>query len=105
MLDLVALTSENEPFGRVLVEAMAAGKPLVATEGGGVKEIVVDRETGLLVPVGNVEAIAGAINWLLENPERARSMGVAGKRRAELFFSVEAHATNVQTLYNELLSR
>lgn len=105
MLDLVVLTSENEPFGRVLVEAMAAGKPVVATAGGGVAEIVADRQTGLLVPVGDVEAIAAAINWLLEHREEAGLMGAAGKRRAELCFSIKAHAYRVQALYDELLSR
>jgi glycosyltransferase involved in cell wall biosynthesis len=105
MLDVAVLTSENEPFGRVLIEAMAAGKPVVATAGGGVPEIVVDGQTGLLVPLGDVEAIAGAVVGLLGHPERAQAMGQAGRCRAQERFSIQAHARAVEALYREVVDR
>ena len=105
MLDLVVLTSDKEAFGRVLIEAMAASRPVVATRVGGVPEIVVDGETGLLVPVGDVESIASAVASLLEAPARRRALGVAGRQRAMAHFSIEAHARKVETLYREILAR
>lgn len=104
MLDLVALTSESEPFGRVLIEAMAASRPVVATRGGGVPEIVVEGQTGLLVPVGDVERIASAVTWLLEDTGRRRAMGEAGRQRAVACFSIEAHVRKVEALYWEILA-
>lgn len=102
-LDVVVLTSDNEPFGRVLIEAMAAAKPVVATEGGGVPEIVVDGETGLLVPIGNAQATAEAIAALLDDGDKARALGAAGKERARAKFSIEAHAQQVEEVYAEIL--
>lgn len=103
MLDVVALTSENEPFGRVLIEAMAASRPVVATRGGGVGEVVVAEETGLLVPVGDPAALAAALDRLLRDPALARALGRAGRVRAEARFSIAAHASAVEALYDELL--
>jgi glycosyltransferase involved in cell wall biosynthesis len=103
LLDVVVLTSENEPFGRVLIEAMAASRPVVATQGGGVPEIVQDKKTGLLVPVGGIEKIAAAVEFLLEHRQQARSMGEAGQRRAKTCFSIKAHTSTVECLYREVL--
>lgn len=104
MLDLVTLTSEEESFGRVLIEAMAASRPVVATRGGGVAEVVVDGETGLLVPMGDVERIASAMASLLADPGLRRAMGEAGRQRAIARFSIEAHARKVEDLYREILA-
>jgi L-malate glycosyltransferase len=104
MLDILVLTSENEPFGRVLIEGMAASRPVVATEGGGVGEIVVEGETGLLVPVGDVEGIAAAVERLLADPEAGRAMGEKGRQRAAALFSIEAHVQQVEELYQEVLA-
>ena len=104
MLDVLVLTSDNEPFGRVLIEAMAASRPVVATRGGGVTEIVVEEETGLLVPVGDAKATAVAVERLLAQPERALAMGRAGKKRVEEGFSMQAHARRVEALYEEVLA-
>jgi glycosyltransferase involved in cell wall biosynthesis len=102
MLDIVVLTSDNEPFGRVLIEAMAAGKPVVATKGGGVPEIVVDNETGLLVPIGQRSALAAAVIFFLDHAERGREMGSAGRHRAEQCFSIATHARAIEAIYREL---
>ncbi|MEW6554104.1 MAG: glycosyltransferase family 4 protein [Actinomycetota bacterium] len=69
-----------EPFGLVIIEAMAQGLPVVATRGGGVGEVVDDGETGLLVPPRDAAAMAEAIRGLLADPARAAKMGKAGKR-------------------------
>lgn len=70
-----------EPFGLAFVEAMAAGLPVVASDAGGAREIV-DAETGVLVPSGDVEALASALGALMSNPARRRALGAAGVRRA-----------------------
>jgi len=71
-----------EPFGLVLIEAMAQGLPVVATRGGGVGEIVEDGATGVLVPPRDAAAMADAISGLLREPARARAMGDAGRKVA-----------------------
>ncbi len=101
--DIAVLCSEDEPFGRVLIEAMAAGKPVVATRGGGVPEIVVEGETGFMVAVADVDALARAVEKLLANPPMARAMGIAGQERARAFFSVQAHVEKIEALYAEIL--
>lgn len=77
-----------EPFGRVIVEAMFAGKPVVATAAGGPLEIVRDGETGILVPPGDPAALAEGIRGLLEAPTLAQAMGRAGRHRAQEKFSL-----------------
>ncbi|MEZ0264689.1 MAG: glycosyltransferase, partial [Phycisphaerae bacterium] len=103
-LDLVVHASTiGEPFGQVLIEAMAAGKPVVATNGGGVPEIVADGQTGLLVPMNDAEAMAGAIAALLACPDRAREMGQNGRRRATARFGMQGCARGVQAAYDRAL--
>jgi len=72
--DIFVLPSENEPFGRAIVEAMAVGLPVVACRSGGVPEIVVHEQTGLLVDPGDPEQLAGALSRLLADPQEARLM-------------------------------
>ena len=102
-LDIVVLTSDNEPFGRVLIEAMAAARPVVATEEGGIPEIVVPGETGFLVPVGDALATADTVADLLDDGDKARAFGVAGRARARAEFSIAAHAQQIETIYEEML--
>jgi glycosyltransferase involved in cell wall biosynthesis len=87
-----------ETFGMPPVEAMACGLPVVASRAGGLAEIVVDGETGLLVEPENPGQLAEALIELLENPARARAMGMAGRRRAELF-SWEAIVSELISCY------
>jgi glycosyltransferase involved in cell wall biosynthesis len=102
---LVHASTTGEPFGQVVIEGMVAGKPVVATDGGGIPEIVVDSVTGLLVPMGEVAPMARAICHLLQNPELAGEMGRAGRERVLERFTIEQTAGNVERVYEELLSR
>ena len=103
LCDVFALCSVDEPFGRVVIEAMAVGKPVVATNSGGVPEIVADGETGILVPHSHPEALAAALLDVLSQPERAREMGAAGMRRARELFDVKRVARMVEEVYEEVL--
>jgi len=104
-LDVAVLPSLNEGFGRTNLEAMAAGKPVVSTLCGGIPEVVVDGQTGLLVPPQDVEALAQALLELVEDEGLRRRLGEAGRRRAKEMFSLEQHAACIQNLYAELLER
>jgi glycosyltransferase involved in cell wall biosynthesis len=102
---LVHASVVGEPFGQVVIEGMAAGKPVVATNGGGVPEIVRDGETGYLVPMGDADAMADAMIRLLENPDMAADMGEKGRRRVHEHFTIQATAQRVERLYDEVLMR
>lgn len=86
--DVAAVPSLYEGFGLVLLEAMAAGRPLVASEVSAIPEIVLDGETGLLAPPRDAEALAAALDALLSDPERAARMGAAGRARLLSEFTV-----------------
>jgi len=100
---IVHASTTGEPFGQVIVEGMAAGKPIVATNGGGVPEIVVDGQTGLLVPMGNAPAMAKAICRFLADPARRAEAGRRGRQRVNERFTIQFTADKVQRLYDEVL--
>ena len=102
-LDVVALTSINEGTPVSLIEAMAAGVPVVATAVGGVPEVVVSGETGYLVEDGDEKALAEAITELLMDSEKAKGMGNAGREAAYPRFAAQTLIANVEGLYDELL--
>jgi glycosyltransferase involved in cell wall biosynthesis len=87
-----------EPFGLVGPEAMACARAVVASDTGGIPEWLDDGRTGLLVPPGDVEALAAAIASLLDDPERAAEMGLEGWRQVERF-SPESHLQRLVTVY------
>ena len=90
-MDFVAHTSVSpEPFGRVIVEGMLAGKPVVATRAGGACEIIEDGVTGCLVPPGDATELARALRNLIEQPSLAARLGLAAREFARRQFSVEA---------------
>ncbi len=94
----------GEPFGQVVIEGMAAGKPLVATDGGALPEIVVPGETGLLVPMGDDAAMAEALRTLLSDPVRARAMGKAGRERVARLFTIRQTALKVEAIYEKVFA-
>ena len=104
-LDLVALTSANEGSPVSLIEAMASGRPVVATRVGGVPDLVEDGVTGLLVPPEDPAALVEAIGALLADPERRRIFGRAGRERVYPAFSAERLLGDVDQLYMELVSQ
>jgi glycosyltransferase involved in cell wall biosynthesis len=103
--DVVALTSKLEGTPVSLIEAAAAGKPVVATRVGGVREVVRDGETGLLVSPADPVAVAMSLHTLLDDPEGARRMGEEGTRWVTGRFSSRRLADDVTGLYRELLDR
>lgn len=103
--DVLVVASDQEPFGRTVVEAMATGLPVVATRCGGPEEIVVDGETGLLVPLNDPRAMADAIGAVVGDPDLARRMGQAGRRRAQACFGLEAYANAAQDVIRQVASR
>jgi glycosyltransferase involved in cell wall biosynthesis len=92
--DVFCLPTENEAFGMVFVEAMAAALPVVALDSGGVPEIVVDGETGLLSAPGDAPALARNLLAVLLDPPLAAELGAAGKRRALTRFSPQRAAAD-----------
>jgi glycosyltransferase involved in cell wall biosynthesis len=99
LLEIFVLPSLSEGFGIAIVEAMAAGRPVVATAVGGIPEIILSGETGLLVPPGDPIALAAAMQQLLSHPERARSMGEQGRERARDRFSIQSMVRRHEELY------
>jgi len=96
---LVHCPTAPEPLGRVLAEAMAMGRPVVAARCGGIPEIVEDQVTGLLVQPGDILGFALAVIRLLEDPALGEQFGKAGRQRAETLFRIDAHVDTVLKAY------
>lgn len=97
--DVFCLPSSAEGLPLVVLEAMAAGKPVVATAVGGVPELVIHGETGLLVTAGDVDALRRALADLLADPERARRLGETGRERVRASFTAAAASARVLKIY------
>jgi glycosyltransferase involved in cell wall biosynthesis len=102
-LAVSVLPSLKEGLSNALLESMAAGLPVVATDVGGNPEVVIDGETGLLVPAKNPSALAEAICRVLLTPGLRQSFGQAGRRRVLDHFSNERMIRTVERLYVDLL--
>jgi len=103
-LDAYVCTSESEGLSNVLLEAMACGKPIVATRVGGNPEAIQDEIQGILVPPYSPEATVAALKRLISNPGLRHCMGAAGRTRVERHFSLAAMVRAHEELYTELLS-
>jgi len=99
-----ALSSTSEGFANAILECMASGLPVVATDVGGVREAIIEGETGYIVPSGDDRMMAERIIQVLANDETARMMGNRGKSLAAEKFSKDRHLQNTLELYDELLS-
>jgi sugar transferase (PEP-CTERM/EpsH1 system associated) len=104
-LDAFVLSSDWEGMSNALLEAMAAGLPVVATAVGGTPEVVVEDVTGFLVPSGDPVALAEAITRLLRDLGSRRAMGVAGRARVERHFSIAEMVRRTEELYSRLLEQ
>jgi glycosyltransferase involved in cell wall biosynthesis len=93
-----------EPFGQVVAEGMAAGRAVIATDGGGVKELMVNRHTGLLVPMNDAKALTDAMTYLVNHADEAKAMGRHARQRVREHFTVEQMASRLTSFYYECLS-
>lgn len=101
---IVHASTIGEPFGQVIIEGMAAGKPVIATDGGGVPEIVENGKTGILVPMGHEAAMAEAITRVLGDPALAAEMGLLGRERVQNYFMIDHTARKIEAVYAMLQS-
>lgn len=101
--DVVALSSSDDGIGGVVIDAMSFGKPVAATAAGGIPEAIVNDETGLLVPVGDANALGSAIARLITDRELAQRMGANGVRRAPLF-SIDNTVDRTLEVYERVLA-
>lgn len=101
-MDAVVMPSLSEGFGRAALYGMAAGLPVVASEVGGIPEMVLPGETGLLVPPGDPESLAAALDRLAADPESARTMGRRGRERVEARFNSQQMVNRSLELLHKL---
>ena len=100
--DLGLITSDTESFCLSILEAMSFGCPSVATRVGGIPEVIEDKVTGLLATMGDAEALARAVEGLIQNPERRASIGRAARESARRKFSAEAIVPRYEALYRRV---
>jgi glycosyltransferase involved in cell wall biosynthesis len=103
--DILLLPSQTEAFGMAALEAMAAGLPVVASNAGGLPEVIEDGITGRLLPVGDLRAMADAVVEVLEEPELANTLAENGRRRALSLFSPVHVVPRYLELYEQTLNR
>jgi glycosyltransferase involved in cell wall biosynthesis len=103
MFDIGVLATYTEGISNSIMEYMALAKPVVATDGGGTRELVVDKVTGLLVGAVDPGDMAAKIQFLLDQPEKAREMGQEGRKRLEKDFNLETMAENFVDAYRDCL--
>jgi glycosyltransferase involved in cell wall biosynthesis len=104
-LDVCVLPSLDEPLGMAVLEAMAAGLPVVASDVGGLPECLGHGETGTLVPPADAGALADAIIPLLRNPRRRRKLGENGRKRVREHFSAESQTPRIEAVFRHVIRR
>lgn len=104
-LDVFLLPSINEGFGIAIIEAMAAGVPVISTQSGGIPEIIETADLGTLVPVKDPEALVDAIKSLLESPQKAQKIGENGKKRVYERFIPKAYVDQLESMHRALLNK
>lgn len=101
-MDVFVLSSHDEGMSNAIMEAMSAGRPIVATDVGGAPEMIADGESGLLVPPKVVEPLAAAIRRFVDDPDAAEKMGQAARRTVEERYSIEVMVERYASLYESL---
>jgi glycosyltransferase involved in cell wall biosynthesis len=103
--DALLLTSENEGAPVVAIEALAAERPVVATNAGGTATVVIDGESGYLAPIGDVDGLAARLATLARDPQLRERLGRRGGEDVRARFATERMADDVEALYRSLLAR
>ena len=98
-MDVFVSASETESFGLAIVEAMAAGTAVVATATEGAREVIEDQRTGLLVPIGDVDRLAGSVINLLSDPEQRRTIATESLQSAAIKFSLKRMVDQIERTY------
>ena len=101
IFDVGVLSTYTEGISNSIMEYMALGKPVIATDGGGTKELIVNKETGFTIQPQNVRQLAEKMMFLLDNPEEAKKMGKKGKERIEECFSISKMVNRTLQLYRD----
>jgi glycosyltransferase involved in cell wall biosynthesis len=101
---IIHASVEAEPFGRVVIEGMAMGKVVVATNAGGVREIIENDVTGFLIPPRNSSVMAEIIVQLIKDPARRKDVEINARRRVERYFSLQEHTRQIENLYRQIIS-
>jgi len=104
MLDILVLPSLNEAVGMILIEAQALGVPVIATNVGGIPEVIRDNQTGILVPSGDIHSLAQAIMHLLEDEQKRLAMAQAARNWIRDKFKAQDMVNEISDLYQELIS-
>jgi glycosyltransferase involved in cell wall biosynthesis len=104
-VDMLLLPSDMEALPTVLIEAGAAKLPAIASDVGGVREIIIDGETGIVIPPRNPQALAQTIQQLIDNPNLAKKMGLAAYVRIQSTFTLDNQARQLSALYRQVASR
>jgi len=100
--DIIVLPSvAPEPFGRVVIEAMAAGRVVIATDNGGIKEFIENGKNGLLVRAGNLNDMENAITELAENPNLRKELGMNGRKTVQKYFNIALIAKELEKIYED----
>lgn len=105
MLDVLVMPSRKETFGLVLIEAMSFGLPAIATNAGGVPEIVVDGQTGILVPPEDAQALARAMRRLFEDNELRQEMGNQGRERVVQDYHLNNHMARLEEIFRQVAGK
>jgi glycosyltransferase involved in cell wall biosynthesis len=104
-IDVLVHPADGESFGRIVVEGMAAGIPVVGVAGGGVGEIIVDGRSGLLSPVDDAAGLAANIEKVVRDPALRAALGQSGREHAQRCYSLEACAARMLEVYQKAMAR
>lgn len=104
-LDVVVISSKFEAFGRTIIEGMAMEKPVIASNCGGIPEIIEDGKSGILFPVGDIDSLATNVVKILQDKNLALKLGKEGKKRVEEKFSIKKCTQKIENIYEEILNK
>jgi len=102
-MDVFILASKDEACGRVVLEAMSTGKPVIGTDSGGTPEMIENNTNGILFRFGDYRDLAGKILYLINNPDLAKGIGLAARSRIEENFTIQSNVSKIEAIYDELL--